>query len=874
MNSILKGHWNAYITIATSILWALGLGLYARSLFLEKSPIELVNDRKEEAIYKKGVVLVVDGLRADAIYRSRRESLYHNNFTLLDNIPSSDIYRAVSIADLPTGTSMRIMSIFSGVPTTLLSAQRSFSQQKCEADNFIGQLQRNNKSFVFYGDETWVYLFPTITSNLGKAYHPYGLVSFDEEELLMEQALESMKTNDVVIIHLICVDSYGHVYTVNSKEVQKGIILMDGFINRLYSRLENESFVAVLSDHGVNDDGSHGGTSFNERAASLMILAKNINSSHDHTATPKNSSAAKEHHSKNNGDSEDIEESAKDDKETIKEEKNAKDGKGTKNAKSKQKIGKRTDENNDVNSKMQKIKNEEEKYSSLYKKHIKDTAHFEIEEKINIVSQNDILPTLCAFIGIPTPYNSPGQIISDVIPVSKYLDIHITDTLRKQRALNKLLGLPRNHNYVRVSRLTEKNVLADSQKLSEDIHAYFHETSFLGMVSAVILLCFTVLVHMVSNRIRWYSPSIVLSVVAIFMVAHSVYSIIHEDIISIGMIIALIACVLVGIKSDIKMGYVKSILEFLGLSLLVGRFPLHEMDRFKWIAKVPKIPCKISYELLEFIGISNVKIEMVLFIGSVLCVLEGIREYLYAMAVDKLRYTSQRLQLPTNAAALLMCLGKALSNGILSRSRSVVLLLAPRLLPVFLYSPLSALFTIFVFQPVVSKTAGVSMPSEWMGAILFFVSKIMFFSTGHNHNLSTINWEAAFVFSKEAIPVVSGLFVAADILYPAIYITWVLGLEHRRVLGVLVLLQGITAMLCSLINFWFLGQSLMWFIFAGRTVFEYLFLMYFVCAFVFVEMLSRVTRWMFGTPSYDTSHVPVSEMKSISDLLIGSKKKA
>ncbi|KAI5141673.1 GPI ethanolamine phosphate transferase 3 subunit O [Nematocida parisii] len=724
MHQCTKALYNIIGPIAVLVISTLGLVIYSKSLFMERSPIPESNEKKAPAIYKKGVILVMDGVRADAIHEVKedKKTLYHDNFSVLERIPKKDVFKAVSMADLPTGTAMRILSTFSGIPTTLLSAQRSFHKQSSGVDNFIRQLQMNDRSFLFYGDETWTYLFPEIKKNIGEIYHPYGLIPFSEEERLIKQALEAHESKDYVIIHLISPDSYGHVYGTNSIQVKTALQMIDQFIHQLYSNMTDESFIAVLSDHGVNNDGSHGGTSLPEKAASFLFIAKDI--------APE------------------ITTEQKVDKRQITQE------------------------------------------SNTHKKYKDELGELNIIEPVNIISQNDILPTLCAFMGLAVPYNSSGRLIP-IIPEERE-DIYFLELERQKTTLSHFYGT----EYLKLTPKLSGSLL--NEHFGDEIHKIFHKSSIFGMAVGVLFLLAGIMIQLALVQLRVFKLSFALSVFSISMVAHSVHSVIHEDVISL--IMCMVLCY--------PFYSILSLIVLPVVSFVAGEFPLHSVDRVVYIRWIKKLPSRYHIPSIE---------KTLLFFSFAFFLAHWMR-------IPAKKYDLR------STGVVLFAVSQFFSLGVPHMSRSFSLFFSPQTLPMLLYTPLSALSFLYLFCPIVKKCVDTPMHSTQKGAFLFFLIKLMFFITGHNHALSSINWEAAFLFSRKSIPGVSAVFVGADLLLPFIYIAYTLGTSHLETLAIIVLLQGICAVIGWVVNFWFLGQSLMWFIFTGRTVFESFFFIAFLTA--------------------------------------------
>lgn len=787
-------------SICISSIFCLGLFIYARSLFVEKTPIQKSNTISLDPVYTKGVVLVIDGVRADAIYNTSPEkrTKYHSNFTVLDEIPENDIFRAVSIADLPTGTAMRILSIFSGIPTTLLSAQRSFKNQSSGVDNFIAQMQRKGLSFLFYGDETWSYLFPEIKSNIGEMYHPYGLVPFTEEERLIDLALHAQNSNDFIILHLISPDSYGHAYGTDSAEVQRSLQMINKFIRHLYKALTDKSFIAVLSDHGVNDDGSHGGTSLKEKAASFMLIAKNLRSKSFSTEAEALYSDTQ---STNNPDKNNVSSKAHSDST----------------------IDKKKEESTCKNSTTAHTE------TAIYRKYKEEISQLNITEKTNIISQNDILPTLCALIGLPVPYNASGSLVAGAIPRERHAEICNWEIERQKRAL---IGLSHAINPEELDGILKEpstdNLFRINELLGDKIHSLFHASSIPGMCIGAGTAVLGILMQWYVFRVDFLSFFLFISLAAISMIGHSVYSVIHEDVISLGL------CLVLG--RPLWSAW-RRLLVFSAATFCVGEFPLHSVDRVWVIRWIKKIPNRSSHQFFE----------KTLFLSAVASI--------GAYWVARVAFKKRELHIEW-IGAVLFAGSRFFSSGIACVSRSAVLIASPSFLPLILYAPSAGLVFLYVFCPIVTESISRISNTTQLGCFLFFLIKIMFFITGHNHALSSINWEAAFTFTKQTIPVISGALVLSDLLLPFFYVAYMLGQSNIQAMHTIVFLQAACAVIGWVVNFWFLGQSLMWFIFTGRTVFESFFLVVFsVVQAVMCACAPRYMKTASNSPNIPSVHL-------------------
>ncbi|EJW04184.1 hypothetical protein EDEG_01534, partial [Edhazardia aedis USNM 41457] len=195
---------------------------------------------------------------------------YWNNFKFVNSIPGTHRKTFLSVSGTPTGTSFRVKSILTGVPTPYLNIIQAFSHTAAN-DNFVNKIP---KSHFFTGDSTWIDTIPSLLTK-SKILKPYDKIRPRSEEInLMHEFTGKIGEFDVLLSHFVYLDHYGHLHTLKHKDITWIMCEYDKFLNNVYSKMDNETLLVVCSDHGVNDDGSHGGASFEELASVCVFLSK------------------------------------------------------------------------------------------------------------------------------------------------------------------------------------------------------------------------------------------------------------------------------------------------------------------------------------------------------------------------------------------------------------------------------------------------------------------------------------------------------------------------------------------------------------------------------------------------------------------------
>jgi GPI ethanolamine phosphate transferase 3 subunit O len=674
-------------------LYVVGTLLYMKGLVKKAEPSTEINaELSGEGRYKKAVVVVLDGLRADTLYRTDGSMAVHNSMNLVGSIRQNDMYRAVSICDLPTATTLRIYSTFSGTPSNVCQVKDSFSKIECTVDNFVDQVLGSKRTLAFFGDDTWLHLFPSLQKHSRKSYSAYGKKSIGEEKEIMELALEEVGKHDVLITHLAGYDSMGHFVGMDHPKMREFVVEYDKFVHAIYRKMGNGTVLVVMSDHGTEDSGDHGGVSLRQRASILMVAGRDL--------CPRERGGTR-----------------------------------------------------------------------AYAEYADRLAELGLREEFGVVSQNDILPTLCHLIGIPTPENSVGTYIRELVSESDEKRAYLSMVERKRRVIAKLGGAVPGGAEGTVGEI----VLVD-ERLSEEIISRFKSIGW-GWIAGGLLVFFAGLAIHFMHNLHYITFLVAASVVLLFLTAHSMHSTIHED-------------VFVLFGSAVGLGPCKEA-ALSALALFIGRFPPHECDRIFPISSIKKLPEFLHSRALFLLLLVPLSL---LFFKRLLGQGNG-RETFVLLALAK------------------SCAPQKTLHWI------VPLLFGMETLPIVLYSPLSFLYVMLVYREAAAKALSLK-GSVRRGVALFFLGRVAFFATGHHHSIGSLNWKAAFIFSTRAVPFLSHVFVLLDVMYPLLF-CW-MSLDEDA-LGVTLFLQAVETLFSFLVNFWFLGNALFT-VFLERSLFASFFL--------------------------------------------------
>lgn len=117
---------------------------------------------------KKSVFIVIDALRADFIFGEYLEFMPFLKNLHRDHQACSYLAQAHT----PTVTLPRIKALMTGTVPGFADVIFNLGNSRLEEDNLVDQLITEGHKIVFYGDDTWLKLFP------GKFIRSEGTTSF------------------------------------------------------------------------------------------------------------------------------------------------------------------------------------------------------------------------------------------------------------------------------------------------------------------------------------------------------------------------------------------------------------------------------------------------------------------------------------------------------------------------------------------------------------------------------------------------------------------------------------------------------------------------------------------------------------------------
>ncbi|GAA5908237.1 mannose-ethanolamine phosphotransferase GPI13 [Sporobolomyces salmoneus] len=276
-----------------------GLYLFTRGFLLTRQTISKVNDCDPIAAsgnldpscslpptHSKVVFLVVDALRADFVLPVDHSRDFANHVTLPYELTQQDPTRSFLshfIADAPTTTLQRLKGLTTGSLPTFIDMGSNFAGERVDEDNWLWQAKRAGKKIAMVGDETWLNVFPRGREGVWQDDKVWPYDSFDVEDLdtvdngvrnHLLPLLDEPQDWDVIVAHGLGVDHAGHRFGADHPEMTRKLKETDELLREVVSKLDEETLLVVIGDHGMTDRGDHGGDTREEVDAALWVYSK------------------------------------------------------------------------------------------------------------------------------------------------------------------------------------------------------------------------------------------------------------------------------------------------------------------------------------------------------------------------------------------------------------------------------------------------------------------------------------------------------------------------------------------------------------------------------------------------------------------------
>ncbi|KAF3420554.1 hypothetical protein E2986_01438 [Frieseomelitta varia] len=244
--------------------------------FIENTRVKI--DTLYEPIAKRLIVLIIDALRWDFIEGSVGKIAMPITSSLIVN---SSAYLLQTKVQPPTVTMPRIKAITTGMIPSFIDVALNFGSKPVTGDSLLYQAKKAGYKSVFYGDDTWITLFPSIFDRYDGTTSFFVTDFTEVDDNVTRHIQEELYNNNdwsIMILHYLGLDHIGHVHGPFSPLIKTKLKEMDNVIAKIQIKVQewnqnNDSTVFIIcGDHGMKDSGGHGGSTVSETTVPFVII--------------------------------------------------------------------------------------------------------------------------------------------------------------------------------------------------------------------------------------------------------------------------------------------------------------------------------------------------------------------------------------------------------------------------------------------------------------------------------------------------------------------------------------------------------------------------------------------------------------------------
>ncbi|XP_056636604.1 GPI ethanolamine phosphate transferase 2 [Diorhabda sublineata] len=220
----------------------------------------------------KTVLVIIDALRLDFV-----DTNYMPKTTKLMQLHGC--FNKIKV-EIPTVTLPRIKAITVGNIPQFTDIVMNLASTEILEDSIIHSALKSGKKIVFYGDDTWLKLFPNKFSRF-EGTTSFFVRDFKEVDDNVTRNVYIELANDdwdIMILHYLGLDHIGHVYGPFSSFIPPKLKEMDDIVHKIFETIlstNENALLMVTGDHGMKDSGGHGGSTFYETHVPLVIIGHN-----------------------------------------------------------------------------------------------------------------------------------------------------------------------------------------------------------------------------------------------------------------------------------------------------------------------------------------------------------------------------------------------------------------------------------------------------------------------------------------------------------------------------------------------------------------------------------------------------------------------
>ncbi|KAL5970664.1 GPI ethanolamine phosphate transferase 2, partial [Taenia solium] len=226
-------------------------------------------------------LMVIDGLRSDMIPSKN----YSINWPNLNAILEEGVVQCFTeYLSSPSVTSPRIKAMATGNIPGFIDILYNLEESSVKQPSWVQLMATNNRRLELYGDDTWMRLFPGAFKRSDGTTSFYVTDFFEVDDNVtrhLDGRLAALHDWDLLVLHYLGLDHIGHVQGPHGDAMPTKMREMDIVLGKIVFALNSSTddwLLVLTGDHGMSNQGSHGGSSFSELTTSMVLISPQFKS--------------------------------------------------------------------------------------------------------------------------------------------------------------------------------------------------------------------------------------------------------------------------------------------------------------------------------------------------------------------------------------------------------------------------------------------------------------------------------------------------------------------------------------------------------------------------------------------------------------------
>eukprot|EP00792_Barthelona_sp_PAP020_P005692 TRINITY_DN2756_c0_g1_i2.p1 TRINITY_DN2756_c0_g1~~TRINITY_DN2756_c0_g1_i2.p1 ORF type:complete len:747 (+),score=161.52 TRINITY_DN2756_c0_g1_i2:29-2242(+) len=273
-----------HILTITSVL------LFMSTFLTPHSNLDNINENDLNIVpntYDRVIFFIIDSLRYDVMLGNENGEL---NLPIIDELRTfygNSTQIAHFLASSPSVTASRIRAFMTGSPSSFSELIMNFTPKVVNSDNLLHQISSKMQKGTFVsGDDTWDLMFSSVINQSFPCNSQKVSDFYEVDDCAIKPFLAAIHNDsaNLMMTHLLGMDHVSHIYSAKHELIHAKLNEYDKYLKEIVDTIhswsdeeQKKTLLIIGGDHGMTDDGNHGGDSWPEINAGIFFYSPKRN---------------------------------------------------------------------------------------------------------------------------------------------------------------------------------------------------------------------------------------------------------------------------------------------------------------------------------------------------------------------------------------------------------------------------------------------------------------------------------------------------------------------------------------------------------------------------------------------------------------------